>query len=149
MKTIFDTDTLAPVLARIELLQPASPRQWGKMDAAQMLAHCCATVEMANGAKVPPRTFLGKILGPVFKSSLFNEKPFPHNSPTDKTFIIADAKDFSREQARLLELVKSFGEGGEAKCTTHTHAFFGDLTPREWGLLVYKHLDHHLRQFSV
>jgi len=25
----------------------------------------------------------------------------------------------------------------------------GKLTPEEWGILIYKHLDHHLRHFGV
>jgi hypothetical protein len=29
------------------------------------------------------------------------------------------------------------------------HPAFGPLTPREWGRLCWKELDHHLRQFGV
>ena len=29
------------------------------------------------------------------------------------------------------------------------HPEFGKLSRRAWGVLIYKHLDHHLRQFSV
>jgi len=28
-------------------------------------------------------------------------------------------------------------------------AFFGKLTGEEWGELMYKHIDHHLRQFDA
>jgi len=38
---------------------------------------------------------------------------------------------------------------GPAGCTKHPHSFFGKLTPEEWAILSYKHLDHHLRQFGV
>jgi hypothetical protein len=149
MKTLFDTPTLAETLKRLEHLQPTSPRQWGKMDAAQMLAHCCIAMEMTNGTKIPKRTTIGYILGPIFKSIVVKgESPFRHNSPTDPSFIVTDAHDFSREKERLYQLVKAFGEGGEAKITTHTHSFFGPLTPKEWGQLAFKHIDHHLRQFS-
>ncbi|MBK8485790.1 MAG: DUF1569 domain-containing protein [Saprospiraceae bacterium] len=31
----------------------------------------------------------------------------------------------------------------------HTSTFvFGFLTPEEWALAMYKHMDHHLRQFE-
>ena len=30
-----------------------------------------------------------------------------------------------------------------------THSFFGRLSGDEWGRLMYKHLDHHLRQFGL
>jgi hypothetical protein len=30
-----------------------------------------------------------------------------------------------------------------------THPFFGALTWREWGVLQWRHADHHLRQFDA
>jgi len=27
--------------------------------------------------------------------------------------------------------------------------FFGKLSGKEWGELMYKHIDHHLRQFGA
>lgn len=39
--------------------------------------------------------------------------------------------------------------GGEKVCTTHPHPIMGSYTPAEWGKGMYKHLDHHLRQFGV
>jgi hypothetical protein len=29
------------------------------------------------------------------------------------------------------------------------HPAFGKLTERAWGVLVYRHMDHHLRQFGA
>ena len=29
------------------------------------------------------------------------------------------------------------------------HPFFGAMTSEEWSVLMYKHLDHHLRQFGA
>jgi hypothetical protein len=119
------------------------------MDAPQMLAHCSNVLEVATGRKNPPRLFIGRILGPFFKAIFSNEKQFKKNTPTDKSFIVADQRNFDQEKARLVELIRQFGEGGEAQCTRHPHAFFGPLTPREWGIGMYKHLDHHLRQFGI
>ena len=45
--------------------------------------------------------------------------------------------------------VRQFSEGGETRCTRHPHPFFGSLTPQAWSRGMYKHLDHHLRQFGV
>jgi transposase InsO family protein len=50
---------------------------------------------------------------------------------------------------RLKDCVREFHQGGEAKCTRHPHPFFGNLTPQEWSRGMYKHLDHHLRQFGA
>ena len=32
---------------------------------------------------------------------------------------------------------------------TETMSLFGQLSNDEWGVLGYRHLDHHLRQFGV
>ena len=149
MKNVFQPDALQEVNQRINKLQPNSQRQWGKMDVAQMFAHCSAALEVAAGKKFPPRIFIGRILAPFFRSVFSNDKPFKQNMPTDKSFLIIDQRNFEREKARLIDLVNQFSTGGEAICTTHPHPFFGKLTPNEWGTGMYKHLDHHLRQFGV
>ena len=40
------------VKERMAQLRPESERQWGKMNPAQMLAHCSATIEMAMGKSI-------------------------------------------------------------------------------------------------
>ncbi len=149
MKTLFTADALHEIIHRIDALQPTSERLWGKMNVAQMMAHCSATLETATGQKTPPRLFIGRILGPFFKSSFSNDAPYSKNSPTDKSFIVADERNFQAEKDTLKQLITAFAEGGEAKCTTHPHSFFGQLTQQEWGKGMYKHLDHHLQQFGV
>ena len=148
MKNLFEHDSVEEVIKRIESLQPSSERQWGKMDVAQMLAHCAAAMDMASGKIDPPRILIGRILGPLVKPIYTNEKPFSRNSPTDKKLVIAERRDFEIEQSRLKRCVREFHEGGESKCTTHPHPFFGSLSPQDWSRGMYKHLDHHLRQFG-
>lgn len=149
MKNVFQPEVLEEIKQRINKLQPDTQREWGKMEVAQMMAHCSAALEVATGKKFPPRIFIGRILGPFFKSVFSNEKPLKKNMPTDKTFLVIDGRNFEKEKARLIDLVSQFSTGGEAKCTKHPHSFFGKLTPAEWGFGMYKHLDHHLRQFGV
>jgi hypothetical protein len=149
MRSMFEKETLNDIMQRINTLQPGTKRQWGKMEVAQMMAHCSTALETATGERVIPRVFIGRILGPIVKSSFLGERPFPKNGPTDKHFIISDKRDFNTEKNRLIQLTTKFSEGGEAKCTTHPHSFFGYLTPKEWSIAMYKHLDHHLRQFGA
>ncbi|MGA9642033.1 MAG: DUF1569 domain-containing protein [Terriglobales bacterium] len=149
MKTLFEQEGAEEIVARIGTLQPGSARQWGKMDVAQMMAHCSATMDMASGRLNLPRIFIGRLIGRIFKPIYTNEKPFSKNGPTDKQLVVADARDFAREQEKLKAKVREFHEGGEAKCTRHPHPFFGPLTPQQWARGSYKHLDHHLRQFGV
>lgn len=149
MQNLFQPEAAAEVIARIDELQPTSQRQWGKMDVAQMMAHCSATLDVATGKLVLPRLLIGRILGPFVRPVFTNDKPFSKNGPTDKHFVITDNRDFVHEQQQLKARVRQFHEGGEVKCTRTPHSFFGPITPQEWATGMYKHLDHHLRQFGV
>lgn len=149
MKNVFEPQTLEEIIHRINTLQPSGERHWGKMEVAQMMAHCSAALEVAAGQKFPPRIFMGRILGPFFKSVFSNDKPLKKNAPTDKSFLVIDRRNFEKEKARLIDLVTHFSTGGPANCTKHPHSFFGKLTAREWGSGMYKHLDHHLKQFGA
>jgi hypothetical protein len=149
MQNLFQPEAVTVVIARIDKLQPTTPHQWGRMDVAQMMAHCSATLDVASGRTVLPRMFIGRVLGPFVRPGFTNNKPFSKNGPTDKSFVIADTRDFALEQEQLKTRVQQFHQGGEALCTKHPHSFFGPLTPQEWATGMYKHLDHHLRQFGV
>jgi LPS sulfotransferase NodH len=71
------------------------------------------------------------------------------NAPTAKSLVVADERDLGKECQRLSTLVERFAAGGPQGCTKHPHTFFGRMTPEEWAKLMYKHVDHHLRQFGV
>jgi|ERR1017187_6510018 hypothetical protein len=149
MKNLFVPSERQQILDRLGKLQPGAARQWGKMDPAQMCAHCTVALEVATGDLVRPQAFIGKVLVRFVKKSLLGEKPFSKNSPTDPRFVVTDSRDFVKEKARLDGIVKRFGEAGASAADGRIHSFFGRLKGDEWGVLMHKHLDHHLRQFGV
>jgi hypothetical protein len=105
---------------------------------------------MALGELNLPRARLSRIVGPLIKRlAVGNNEPMRRNVPTIKELVITDDKDFATEQGRLASEIDRIIAAGPAGCTTHPHPFFGPLTPAEWGNLMYKHIDHHLRQFGV
>lgn len=149
MKNLFNSDATNEILNRLENLQANAERQWGKMNTDQMLAHCSAALAVAADKVHLEQAFIGKLLGPLMKKSWLSEKPFQKDSPTDPTFKIVNTKGFENEKQALIALVKEFNEGGPEKCTNRKHSFFGKFTKEEWAILMYKHLDHHLRQFNA
>ena len=150
MKDLFDDATVAEVTGRVGRLTPASRREWGTMTAAQAVAHCSLGMETALGDTKPRRVLMGRILGPVVKRlALGNDEPMRKNSPTAPELVVKDERDLDQEKLRLIGLIDRFSKGGAAGCTDHPHAFFGALTPEQWSELMYKHLDHHLRQFGA
>ena len=150
MKNLFDPNDLESLQARIAHLQPDSPRQWGTLTVSQALAHCSLGVQMATGDLLPRRKFIGRILGPLIKPKVVgDDEPMRRNSPTIEETIVLTNPDFPTEQSRLTTLLGQFHAAGPQACTTHPHAFFGHLTPNEWAIIMYKHIDHHLRQFGA
>ena len=150
VKNLFEAAMVEEINERMAQLRPESGRQWGKMNPAQMMAHCSATIEMAMGKVSPPRILLGRLLGRLAKKSLIvNGTPMRRNSMTEKSCMVTDDRDFLLERQRLRESIDRFATGGPGVCTKHAHFFFGPLTPVEWAVLMYQHLDHHLRQFQV
>lgn len=149
MKNLFEAATLAELQERLTRLKPDSKRQWGKMDPAQMLAHCSEWIEIAEGVKNPPRSFAGRIFGRFAKSRVLSERPIARNMPTDSSLIVRDEREFALERQRLKRRMERFTTAGPEGCTRHPHSFFGAMSPAEWARLAYKHLDHHLRQFGV
>jgi hypothetical protein len=150
MKNLFEAARVEEVKRRIEKLRPDSERQWGTMSPAQVVAHCSVGLEWAVGDKIPERMLLGRIIGGMVKSKVLgNDEPMRRNSPTAKDLVVKDERDLGTERARLCGLIDRFASAGPKGCTTHPHSFFGKLTPEEWATLMYKHVDHHLRQFGV
>lgn len=149
MKTLYQDNAYQEITGRLNMLTPAAQKQWGKMNVAQMLAHCSQPFEVVMDRLHIPRVFIGRILGPLMKKAYVSDKPFGQNDPTAKEFLIHDERDFNTEKANLEKLIKEFHDGGPEKCTSRPHAFFGKLTKEEWGIAMYKHMDHHLRQFGV
>ncbi len=151
-------DLLDPILAedikqRIRSLHAESERRWGNMTVAQTLAHCTSGIQMATGVINPKRAaFPANIIGLVIKPLVFgDDKPMRRNSPSSPELFSADPTqcNFERERTQLIATIDSFVTEGAACYSQHPHPFFGPLKPQQWAILMYKHVDHHLRQFGV
>ncbi len=148
---IFDKTVAEGVIARINQLSAATPAQWGKMNVAQMLAHCSVTYEMVyenNHSK--PNFFMGFILKTFLKGGLVDATTaYKRNSGTAPAFIIKGERDFEAEKKRLSDYISQTQSLGESHFDGKESLSFGPLTKTEWSNLFYKHLDHHLTQFGV
>src|SRR5215469_2749167 len=63
MKNLYEALTAKEIRERIAQLGPTNQRQWGKMTAAQAMAHCSSVMEWAVGENNPPRMFLDTFSG--------------------------------------------------------------------------------------
>jgi Protein of unknown function (DUF1569) len=153
MKNLFEPTLVEDVKRRIMRLHPESERQWGKMPLALVLAHCTSGFQMAMGTINPKRApFPANVIGPLIKPLVFgDDKPLRRDSPSAPELFTADPTqcEFERERTQLINAIDSFVSKGAACCSQHPHPFFGPLKPQQWAILMYKHVDHHLRQFGV
>lgn len=150
MKTIYDKHSRNELITRINLLDANSQRQWGKMNVFQMLRHNTYWNGWILGKEdhTYKQDFLGKIFGRIaLKKMIKDEKPFDKNIPTSKQFKVKELDgDFKSEKSKWIELLNDYGNYSNPN---FIHDFFGRMTKEQIGILVFKHTDHHLRQFGV
>ena len=146
MKTVYDKATRDELIRRINTLDESSSAQWGKMKVYQMVKHCRLWEEMMLGKRKYDRVFLGRIFGKMaLNGMLKNDSPLGRNAPSIPELIIKDDGDVSIEKSKWIALIE---EHAHASAPDLVHPFFGKLTKEQIGHLVYKHGDHHLRQFN-
>ncbi len=148
--SIFAPDTFSEITERINKLSPSSQAKWGKMNVAQMLGHCANAINTSVSDDKGKVTFMGRIFGKMArKMVLADDKPFKQNLPTAKEFIVTDERNFERERRKLLSILELLKDKGPNGVADKVHPFFGTMAKEDWAFLIYKHLDHHLRQFGV
>lgn len=149
MQTIYNKHTQEELIKRINLLTENHKPQWGKLNVFQMIEHCIKWDEMAFGKLNLKQVFIGRLFGKLaLKSMIKDEKPIGRNIgtlPELKTSVVSSS---------LEPLKKKWGTSVlnyNSLTANHrfVHSFFGTLNKEQTGLLAYKHIDHHLRQFNV
>lgn len=147
---IFSAETVQSLENRINKIDPALPPQWGKMNAAQMIAHLNVMYEMAYEDNHPnPNPFMRFILKAFVKKMVVGDTPYPKNGQTAPAFVIKDARDFEAEKKRLIQYLHKSLDIGRAAHEQRLYRSFGKMTSEEWNTMFYKHIDHHLTQFAV
>ena len=151
VKNIFEKTISQDIIDRISSLNPQSQPQWGKMNVAQMLAHCNVLYEMLYESEKhkKPNAFFKFILKTFVKKVVTNDVAYKQNNKTAPQFIITDSRDFEKEKSRLVEYINRTQLLGESHFDGKESHSFGVLNKSEWSNMFYKHLDHHLQQFGV
>ncbi len=148
MGSILKNSDRSAIVNRLQSLSPSSAGRWGSMDVAAMLQHLRLSAEMAVGELTMPSS--NKRAFQVFplKQLILYVLPFPKGAPTAPALKPGLATPLEQERAALLALLERIGSGPDEGAGP-SHPLFGPLTWRQWGVLTYKHADHHLRQFGA
>ena len=147
MRSLYDSSVRRDLVRRAHLLEPETVALWGRMTCPQMLAHANDVLRMYLGEitteyqKVPLRF-------PIVKQLAIYWLPWGKGIPSAPELFRATDIDWSEEQ-RVLPLLLERIATRDPSTPFPLHPFFGKLSPRAWGVLGYRHTDHHLRQFGV
>ena len=135
-------------------LQSDTPALWGKMNAQQMVEHVKAFFDVST-QKLKFDLVTSEEQLPAYKDFLLSEKVFRENTPAPLSVIGPDTlplryPDLETAKEKLKKSIIEFKELFSKKNELTTlHPVFGWLNYEEWILLHYKHVQHHLKQFSL
>jgi len=150
MKNIFRREDSQGFVKRINQLTPESKALWGKMNIAQMLAHCNVAYEMVyEDIHTRPNILMKFVLKLLVKNKVVNDTPYPKNNQTAPQFVINDIRNFDIEKERLISYINKTQTLGEKEFEGKESHSFGRLSSKEWNNMFAKHLEHHLSQFGV
>jgi hypothetical protein len=148
MKTILYKPNRDKLINRFSSLDN-NTAQWGKMNLYQMLKHCNNWNEWVLGKNnlVYKQEFLGLIFGKMaLKGMMKDDRPMKKKMPAGSFIIKEKEGDIALQRKLWVSLVAEYEHFSN---TAFVHDFFGKMTKEEIGILAYKHMDHHLRQFGI
>ena len=147
---IFTKEVVDDLTNRLNAISKDSQPQWGKMNAAQMMAHCSVAYEFVFTDKHKRPNPIARFMIKMFaKNAVVGPKPYPRNSRTAPMFIISEEKNLEVEREQLIAYMNQCLELGPEHFDGKENFSFGNLSLNEWNNMFYKHLDHHLQQFGV
>jgi len=148
MGSILNESDRAAICNRLRSLSTSSTARWGQMNVTGMLQHIRLSAQMTVGElPVPSRAKRAFQLFPL-KHLILYVVPFPKGAPTAPELLPTEAASFEDEHAAVLALVERIGSGPQEGAGP-AHPLFGPLSWPEWGVVTYKHVDHHLKQFGA
>lgn len=147
MKSLWQDATRDEVLARLGHLTPSREPSWGRMSATRMVAHLNESLRMAFG-ELPTKSKRLPLRYPPLKQLIVYWMPFPKSAPTAPELVAREPVAWSAELDACRDLVERFAIEPRGR-EWPEHPAFGRLSARQWGVLTYRHMDHHLRQFQA
>jgi hypothetical protein len=147
VKTLWDPRTQEELRTRIRSLRADTPARWGRFTCPQMVVHITDAFALYSGelscaARWTPARY------PPLKQAIVYLMPFPKNVPTAPELLARTPGRWEDEIVRLEKALTAFISQRD-RTEWPAHPIFGRLSGRAYGVLAYRHTDHHLRQFGA
>ncbi len=150
MKTVRNETDRANLIERIGRLDGGSKPAWGRMSIDQMISHLVQAGELPFAETLPDKsTFVNRtIIKPLILYVMPMPKEVKISAEMDQKVKERTPGEFEADRRLLVESISRLGTlAVDHKCVYHP--MFGKMSAKEWGLIVHKHIDHHLKQFGV
>jgi DinB family protein len=147
MQTIWDERQRRALKERFAAVGADARPAWGRMSAPQMITHAADSLRMALGELACAPRRLPLRYTPI-KQLVIYWLPFPKGAPTAPELLARVPGAWPADVADVAALLDRLGQRGPGG-SFPDHPAFGRLTGRAWGVLISRHLDHHLRQFGA
>jgi hypothetical protein len=144
--SIRDDDAYAAIIERLRRFTPDRERKWGVMAHDELLPHFIDGMQLAlNGTDGSPK---GLMTTPLMRHLLIHRLSWPEGKvkAPDGAFQRV-AEDWDAERDELIALIDRYRSTPPER-VGGAHPTFGSMKSRDWDVMVWRHLDHHLRQFD-
>jgi hypothetical protein len=142
MKSLEQDASRKELIARVDSITADTKPRWGNFTSRAMLDHLARSAEMAAGERVVAPKKLPIRFFPL-KQLIIYLLPFPKGAPTAPELLNDSPEPIEKSKETLRRIVSGFDPKPGA------HPAFGKMSAHAWSVLVYRHMDHHLRQFGA
>lgn len=144
--TLANHDDRAQIIQRLGRLEPGTRPAWGTLDAPRMLCHVADQMRVALG-DLPCRPTHNLATRTLLKFLVVDTafQPLRGKIRTAPEMLTTRPSSWEADLSACMELAERMARGSPHA----VHPTFGPLSPRDWGRLSWKHLDHHLVQFGA
>jgi hypothetical protein len=148
VRSLFAPGASDVMLARLDRLSPAQLPRWGRMTASRMVCHVSDALRHALG-ELDVRPVRSPLQHRPVNWLVIHLLPWPRGrAKSPPEFLAREPASWEADVAALRELVQRFASRGP-DAPWRVSPVFGRISGRDWGVLAYRHLDHHFRQFGV
>ena len=140
--------TREEMVARIRAFSPVHRRCWGEMAHSRVFAHLGDALrlslgELGNETSIADAPFASR------RREWIHELLWPEGKvqAPPEGFLTAPT-DWEADRELLLELVVRFANEPPTRLAS-AHPLLGEMSGEDWDVLMFRHLDHHLRQFGA
>ena len=149
MKTLWNESVRRELHDRVNRLRPDAQAAWGKMNAAEMMAHLVEGMRLGAG-EIPskPRKVISRRW--PFNLLFMYVLPMPKEIPAPVKAMVTTGWNVNWDESvsAFHRSIDDFAQR-DRNGAWPDHPYFGKMTARAWGVIGWKHADHHLRQFGV